>query len=192
VRMERVRDCTPDMVIGVKEENTLQDVEALSAFAPVWMADIITLENAYVFIDRLGEMFNVQERSLALRLEIEAAMQAAQGTFSGSCAYLIWKDPYMVAARSTFINSGLEHLGLSNVFHNQERYPVVTLENLRERAPDHVFLSTEPFAFQRQHVEELQALLPDSRVQLIDGKYLSWFGSSMLQSAKNLQDFLHH
>ncbi|MEM0963268.1 MAG: helical backbone metal receptor, partial [Bacteroidota bacterium] len=39
VRVDRVRQLAPDLVIANKEENVREQVEAIAAFAPVWVTD---------------------------------------------------------------------------------------------------------------------------------------------------------
>ena len=46
--------------------------------------------------------------------------------------------------------------------------------------PELIFLSSEPFPFKEEHIQELKQLLPESNVILVDGEYFSWYGSKML------------
>ena len=60
-----------------------------------------------------------------------------------------------------------------------ERYPTITLEQLRESTPDVVLLSTEPFPFAERHIEEVAARtgIARERIVTVDGELLSWHGS---------------
>ena len=42
--------------------------------------------------------------------------------------------------------------------------------------PDLVVLPSEPYPFAERHVAEVQRLLPASRVVLVDGRDLLWWG----------------
>jgi hypothetical protein len=42
--------------------------------------------------------------------------------------------------------------------------------------PDLVVLPSEPYPFTERHVAEVQGLLPSSRVVLVDGRDLLWWG----------------
>jgi hypothetical protein len=43
-------------------------------------------------------------------------------------------------------------------------------------------LSTEPFPFCQQDVDELQKLVPTAKVLLVDGEMFSWYGSRLLKA----------
>jgi iron complex transport system substrate-binding protein len=95
-------------------------------------------------------------------------------------AYLIWRQPIMVAAADTFVDALLGLAGGENVFSaREERYPTVTADELTEADPAGVLLSTEPFPFRERHADELSELtgLPRDRFRLVDGELLSWHGS---------------
>jgi ABC-type Fe3+-hydroxamate transport system substrate-binding protein len=86
----------------------------------------------------------------------------------------------MLAAKNTFIDHLLNHLGFKNAAENLERYPELSHEDLKELQPDLCFLSSEPFPFKEQHVNELQSILPNSKILIVDGEVFSWYGSRLL------------
>ena len=104
-------------------------------------------------------------------------------------AYFIWKDPWMVAANSTFINDMLKYVGLHNVFLDLERYPEVTLKDLKERNTDLVLLSSEPFPFKEKHKKEIEKFIPEARIEIVDGEMFSWYGSRLLKSVDYFLEF---
>jgi ABC-type Fe3+-hydroxamate transport system substrate-binding protein len=80
----------------------------------------------------------------------------------------------------TFASALLTQAGGRNVFGEKaERYPEVTLDELRVAGPRVVFLCTEPFPFQAKHVEELAKAtgFAPERFVVADGEFLSWHGS---------------
>jgi len=80
----------------------------------------------------------------------------------------------------TFVHALLANAGGVNVFGAMpDRYPTVTLEQIREASPDVVLLSTEPFPFAERHIEELAGKtgIPRERIVVVDGELLSWHGS---------------
>ena len=97
--------------------------------------------------------------------------------------YLIWKDPYMTIGGDTFINNMLLQAGYKNIFDNTLRYPEVSIELLQAIKPEYIFLSSEPYPFSNKHVEELNSVLPDSKIMLVNGEMFSWYGPRLLQSA---------
>jgi ABC-type Fe3+-hydroxamate transport system substrate-binding protein len=97
--------------------------------------------------------------------------------------YLIWRKPYMTANSKTFIHDMLVHMGLTNLFADAaERYPEISEAQLAALNPDVVLLSSEPFPFGNKHIRELSQILPQSRIELVDGELFSWYGSRLLYS----------
>jgi ABC-type Fe3+-hydroxamate transport system substrate-binding protein len=97
-----------------------------------------------------------------------------------SFAYLIWRKPWMAVNRDTFAHALLAQAGGRNVFADRaERYPEIDLADLERAAPELVLLCTEPFPFERRHIDELALAtgLPSARFRIADGEYLSWHGS---------------
>ncbi|MEO7964883.1 MAG: helical backbone metal receptor, partial [Gemmatimonadaceae bacterium] len=111
------------------------------------------------------------------------AARVAQGAAAHapvSFAYLIWRAPWMTVNGDTFVDGLLSLAGGRNVFtQSADRYPSVTVEQLRNADPALVLLSSEPFPFTELHADELAELtqLPRQRFQLVDGELLSWHGS---------------
>ena len=59
---------------------------------------------------------------------------------------------------------------------SQKRYPVFEWDELLLSQIDGVLLSSEPYRFTEQHVEQLQQKITKP-VRLVDGEMLSWYGS---------------
>jgi hypothetical protein len=72
----------------------------------------------------------------------------------------------MTVGGDTFINNLLQICGLQNVFANEKRYPIISIEILQQIAPTFIFLSTEPYPFKEKHIIELQSQLPNSKYRL--------------------------
>jgi len=95
-------------------------------------------------------------------------------------AYLIWKGPWMAAGEDTFASGLLEMAGGVNVLRDRtDRYPTFETEALAALRPQLVLLGSEPYPFAAKDAAALaRALeLPQERVVLADGEYLSWHGS---------------
>jgi ABC-type Fe3+-hydroxamate transport system substrate-binding protein len=73
----------------------------------------------------------------------------------------------------------LSHAGFENIFAHESRYPVTSIEEIIDKKPDVVMLSSEPYPFSQQHLEELQPLFPNSKLILVDGSMFSWYGSRL-------------
>jgi ABC-type Fe3+-hydroxamate transport system substrate-binding protein len=195
VDFKRVAELKPDLIIGNKEENNRADIEQLQQHYPVWMSDIYTLEDAYAMMLDLGDVLDVTSKAEALVLQIRTGMSALQQRpFSNKrVAYFIWRKPWMVAAAHTFIHHLLGLAGWVNVYAGQQRYPVVTLEDVAAAKPEVLLLSSEPYPFKEKHQAELAAVCPQAQIELVDGELFSWYGSRLLHTAnyiKNIQQKL--
>lgn len=181
----------PDLIIGNKEENYQEGIAKLAEKYPVWISDIYTLPDALSMIQTLGEITKTSKRAQELITKIKANFQTLPKSAPNvSVAYLIWRKPYMVAARNTFIDAILSEIGLHNVFSDKERYPETNLAELAQKKPNYIFLSSEPYPFKAKHLSEIQANCPSSKVILVDGEMFSWYGSRLLRSSQYFQELL--
>jgi ABC-type Fe3+-hydroxamate transport system substrate-binding protein len=187
---DKIKALAPDLIIGNKEENEEQGIRQLMQHYPVWMSDVKNVEEALKMIIQIGELVNKQEKAAALAKQIGAgfdalALEVAKGVSERekTAAYFIWRKPYMVAGHSTFINEMLRCCNLNNSFEGQQsRYPEVTPQALVAANPEVVLLSSEPFPFKEKHIDELNLLLPHSKIKIVDGELFSWYGSRLLHT----------
>ncbi|RZK53484.1 MAG: cobalamin-binding protein [Pedobacter sp.] len=191
--IEKIRDLQPDLIIGNKEENTQHEVELLMQEFPVWMSDISNLEEAMTTIAQIGELVDRQPEAAYLNHLINAGFTDLQTLaltkrIDKTVAYLIWKNPYMVAGRNTFIDDILRKIGLNNVI-KQSRYPEIDINELKTASCELVFLSSEPYPFKQKHIEEIESALPDAKVMLVDGEMFSWYGSRLVKAVQYFFEF---
>ncbi|WP_262383921.1 helical backbone metal receptor [Hymenobacter lutimineralis] len=181
---EAIAALNPDLILGNKEENYQEGIEQLAARHPVWMSDISNLPEALDMIRRVGLLTSRPEAAANLAVSINASFEAlTPPATTETAAYFIWRAPYMVAAGGTFINDLLQRAGYENVFGHATRYPEVSAEALREAAPQHVLLSSEPYPFSEKHLSEFKAICPTANVRVVDGELFSWYGSRLQHSA---------
>jgi ABC-type Fe3+-hydroxamate transport system substrate-binding protein len=77
----------------------------------------------------------------------------------------------------------LVRMGLTNLFADApERYPQISEKQLVALNPEVILLSSEPYPFSEKHIKELSQILPQSRIELVDGELFSWYGSRLLHS----------
>jgi ABC-type Fe3+-hydroxamate transport system substrate-binding protein len=181
VHYDKIKTLRPDIIICNKEENTKEIVAACEKIAPVWVSDILTIEDSLDMISSLGAIFNVADKAS----DLVAGINSEKDKFSNfvqhrpiqKVAYLIWKNPYMAASTNTFINSILQVNRYENIISDADsRYPEVTVDLLK--LVDLVLLSSEPYPFKREDVIQLEELL-QKQVRLVDGEYFSWYGSRL-------------
>ncbi len=171
----------PDLIIANKEENYLEGIKQLQQSYPVWMSDIVHLEDSYAMIHSLGELTNRASQANEWVQKIEKAFTQPFSFVKKRVLYLIWRQPWMAAGEGTFISSMLETIGMQNAV-EEERYPQLNNDQLQRCKPDIVFLSSEPYPFQSKHIAELNQLLPKAQVVLVDGEMFSWYGSRLAQA----------
>lgn len=190
LNIQKIRELQPDIIIGNKEENEKSQVEALMQEFPVWMSDIKNLEQALHMIQGIGELVGKENKAKEMVHEIAASFaHLVQTEKKYSAIYLIWREPWMAVGSDTFIGSLLEKMGI----HLQNpaqmgRYPEIDAQWIQRCGAENILLSSEPYPFKTKHIEELQQLLPQARIQLVDGELFSWYGSRLRHSAKYLKE----
>ncbi|WP_107038762.1 ABC transporter substrate-binding protein [Brumimicrobium mesophilum] len=190
VNIDKVAQLKPDLIIGNKEENTKEDIEALRKIAPVYMSDIYDLKDSLEMISQVAEICKLKEKGVEIINQIKTNFKTIiPFKNQPKVAYFIWKDPFMGVGSNTFIDAVLsDHLGMNNVLGNQERYPELDLNNLPEL--DFVFLSTEPYPFKEKHFAEIQKYFPNAKIMLVDGEYFTWYGSRLINAPKYLKGLM--
>ncbi|MDX1638915.1 MAG: helical backbone metal receptor [Balneolaceae bacterium] len=184
--LDNIFQADPDLVIANREENRKADIEQLRRKCEVHCTDIATIEDALITIHELGRLLGVADAARSLTRRISNVLEQRPGETRLRTAYLIWRDPWMTVGSDTYIRDVMDHWGLLNIFDDQERYPTIELRQIRQRYPDLVLLSSEPFPFRQNHVEEVQEQLPNTRVLTVNGEWFSWYGSRMLSSFEQL------
>lgn len=187
IKMEIIHQLNPDLIIANKEENTKEQIEELDKNYRVWISDIKTLDDALHMIKKIGELVGKNKAAGLLIKKIQAnffQLQAPVQTTNHKpkTAYLIWQNPYMAAGSDTFIHNMMSHCGFENIFNETNRYPEITVEQLREKNCELLLLSSEPFPFKEKHADGLQQQLPRTKMILVDGEMFSWYGSRLIHA----------
>ena len=184
-KVERIAELAPDVVLLNREENRVEDAEALAAAGL----------HCHASMPRTVEETAEMVRSIARELEREAEGERiasaieerssrvrarAEGRPGVRWCYLIWREPWMSVNADTFAHALLQNAGGVNVFADHaERYPTFEPQELARTDPGLVLLCTEPYDFRPEHADELARAtgLPRERFRIADGEYLSWHGS---------------
>ncbi|WP_162128319.1 ABC transporter substrate-binding protein [Flavobacterium phycosphaerae] len=201
VHYEKIRLLQPDIIIANKEENTPEIVEELSKICPVWVTNIISIEDNQQMIADFGVLFNKRTEAQKWIDKINFALADFQQFIKdkpiNKVAYFIWANPYMVAGGDTFINELLKLNKFENIYENNDtrggaersvakykgRYPEVIIQKMRIQGdPDLVLLSSEPFPFNDEHAFELGRYTHHAKTIFVDGEMFSWYGSRLLKA----------
>ena len=192
LNIDKIRLLKPDVIIGNKEENEQTQIEALQKEFKVWMSDIYTLDDSLSMIEGIGELVTKNAEAKKITALINSSFEKLQQTHQ-TVLYFIWKKPYMVAGRATFIGHLLEKIGLKNgITDINSRYPTLSLEDIISLNPELIFLSSEPFPFKERHVKELQKQLPNTRILIVDGELFSWYGSRLTHSVTYFNELIEN
>jgi ABC-type Fe3+-hydroxamate transport system substrate-binding protein len=194
LNLDIIAKLEPDLIIGNKEENSKEQIESLEKCFPTWISEVKTVSDALSMIQSIGEISGKSIEASTLMNEIENRFKSFSNKVTHSnkprTAYLIWRKPYLAAGGDTFIGNMLNHCGLINIFQTANRYPEITEKEILENNCELLLLSSEPFPFKQQHVNELQKKLPDVRIMMVDGEILSWYGSRLLKAPQYFRDLL--
>ncbi|HEY7491211.1 MAG TPA: helical backbone metal receptor [Candidatus Tectomicrobia bacterium] len=132
----------------------------------------------------------------------------------------IWKEPYMTINADTYVHNVLWVCGGDNIFAHRRRrfplaadlgwrseasetryngrdrrYPRVTLEEMAALQPEVILLPDEPYVFTKADMADFAPFadvpaIRHGRIQLIDGKMVSWYGPRIGRSLRTLRDLL--
>jgi ABC-type Fe3+-hydroxamate transport system substrate-binding protein len=205
VNLAKIKKLNATHVIVNVDENELPTVNALREFVPhVIVTHPQTPQDNLALIDQLLDAFATD--SIALRAMNKPASQLKRQIDEGlnrlaalpkrneRVLYLIWRDPWMTVARDTYISRMLDLIGWQtwpNALGGDvgaARYPAIQGHEPWLRDVQRVLLSSEPYRFGAQHLNEAQSWLPQATVQLVDGEMLSWYGSRAVKGLAYLAE----
>jgi len=187
IHIDKIKSLNPDIILCNKEENTKAIVEACEQICNVHVSDIFTIEDSLDLINLYGILFNKKEEALKIVNEIQKEADDFKAFIQKKptlkVVYFIWKTPWMIAGKDTFINYmlGLNHF--KNVYETKKRYPEIVLnKSTINKAVDLVLLSSEPFPFKNSHKKEVQTFYPNAKIIIADGEMFSWYGSRLTKA----------
>lgn len=189
VNLEKVEELKPDLIITNKEENQKDQILALAENHKVLVTNIKDLASSFEGLRLISRATHKEKKGD----EIVSIIKEQQELFDFDqfeklkVAYLIWKGPYMTIGHDTFIHDILDKTGFINVFENRERYPQISIAQIKSCDPDLIMLSSEPFPFKEKHAKEIEQEL-DCPIILVNGEYFSWYGSRMIFAFKYIND----
>lgn len=125
----------------------------------------------------------------------------------------IWMEPLMTIHGATFISDMLDLCGAQNVFADRERryplaadvgnakplapekiegrdvrYPRVSMDEVKSRAPDLILLPDEPHPFSEDDARVFRGQIPAARVVFTSGKDLCWYGARSVDGIDRVRE----
>jgi ABC-type Fe3+-hydroxamate transport system substrate-binding protein len=205
VNLAKIKKLNATHVIVNVDENELPTVNTLREFVPnVIVTHPQTPQDNLALIDQLLDAFATDSVALhamntpaiGLKRQINEGLNrlAALPKRNERVLYLIWRDPWMTVARDTYISRMLDLIGWQtwpDVLGGEigaARYPAIQGDEPWLRDVQRVLLSSEPYRFGAQHLNEVQSWLPQAKVQLVDGEMLSWYGSRAVKGLAYLAE----
>jgi hypothetical protein len=203
VNLAKLQGLAPTHVLVNIDENRLATVNAIRAWPnppqivvthPGGPEDNLTL--VAQMAAQFGAQSGVSERAAALTqaMQHELALTQPASRAAQRVLYLIWRDPWMTVARDTYLSNMLARIGwhtVPNVIGGETgaaRYPVVHGHEPWLAEVRQVLLSSEPYRFGAQHLDEARRLCPNASARLIDGEMLSWYGPRAVPGLRYLRE----
>jgi ABC-type Fe3+-hydroxamate transport system substrate-binding protein len=176
--LARIVELAPDLVLANEEENRAADLAALrEAGLAVWVTVVRSLSEAFASLTRMLAVA-CQSATPAWLGDAAAAWLDVPRVTRQEAAVPIWRRPWMVLGSDTFAGDLLARFGVRNRYADHpERYPRVPLSDIA--AAPLVVLPDEPYPFGPADGPEC---FPNSRVALVSGRHLTWYGPSLVEA----------
>jgi ABC-type hemin transport system substrate-binding protein len=177
----------PDLVVLDREENRIEDHEALlAAGVTVFVSDVTGLPGALAVVHDLAATIGVPVARGAI--ELPAVIETAHRR---SAFVPIWRRPWMTISSVTYGADVLAHIGIDLVrVADPSPYPTVELDEIVGARPDLVIVPSEPYEFATRHLAELTEAFPDARLVQVDGQDLFWWGARTPGAVSRLAEAL--
>ena len=172
--IERIVALGPDLVVLDREENRIEDHDALlAAGVAVFVSDVTDLSGALAVVRDLAATIAGPAPDGAIELPEVSETASRRSAFVP-----IWRRPWMTISSTTYGADVLAHIGIDLVrVADPSPYPTVELDEIVGARPDLVVVPSEPYEFATRHLAELTEALPDSRLVEVDGQDLFWWGA---------------
>jgi ABC-type Fe3+-hydroxamate transport system substrate-binding protein len=190
-----VRGLEPDLVVANAEENRKLDVQRLEAGGlAVFVTMPTTVAGAVTELRDLAAAVGDLPGAAALDADLVAAVGDAyhhRPARRRRYACAVWRDPWMWLGRRTYAADLLDLAGGEPVLDDPAtRYPKVDPADLAAMAPELVLLPSEPYAFAEADAGEVAAGFPGARVELVDGRALTWYGPRIPAALAGFRELL--
>lgn len=183
--VDAVLDLRPDLVVANAEENRPEDVARLRADGiPVWVtAAAATVPEGLGSVRRLlTQGLDLPEPSWLVEAE---DLWRTPAPVWATAVIPVWRRPWIVVGRDTFAGDVLHRLGVANAYADHtDRYPRPPLDELNDKGADLVVLPDEPYEFTADDGPESFPGLPYA---LVNGRFLTWCGPSLVEAHASLR-----
>ncbi len=175
--IDAIVELRPDLVVMDREENRIEDHDALvAAGLVVFVTDVRSVDDAVTLVGQLTELTHAPDDVYTLCQAQRA--RRLPGAETRRLAFVpIWRRPWMSITAGTYGASLLDLLGIDLVTADAgDPYPTVELSEIAALRPDLVLVPSEPYVFTDDHLTELAEVIPEAAIVRIDGQDLFWWG----------------
>jgi len=193
--IDKIRALHPSHIVINLEENKPEHCAALANIAPCLETFPKGPQDVVAMLHAMGEFFELPKANgMAIRCQgmIDRLFSNKKNLEMKRYLYFIWKNPYMVAGKDTYISRMLEIVNWSNACDNDVRYPELDMHHSYGDDPEYLLLSSEPYPFRLRDVTALSSNWPGSRtpkIHKVDGMLWSWYGAVTLDALMLLEKF---
>jgi ABC-type Fe3+-hydroxamate transport system substrate-binding protein len=192
--LDAIRRLEPDLVVANAEENRKLDVERLEADGlAVFVTLPTTVAGAVSELRDLAAAVGDLPAAAAIDADLVAAVAEAYRnrpatTVRYACA--VWRDSWRWLGRRTYAADLLGLAGGEPVLDDPAtRYPRIEPDAMAALGPQLVLLPSEPYEFGRADADEVAAW-SRARVELVDGRALTWYGPRIPAALASLRELL--
>ncbi|WP_426709651.1 ABC transporter substrate-binding protein [Cetobacterium sp. SF1] len=148
INEEKIIGLNPDLVI-ISEHNLIRGQNKIELLKELGI-EVELIENPKSVqeignsIEKIGKALAQEERGEKLKTEYLNQLKEIKENDKNKSFYLqISSNPLFTSGNKTFLNSALEHIGVKNIFQNGGTWFSPSLENILERNPDIIFVTSE-------------------------------------------------
>ena len=203
VNLAKLQRLAPTHVLVNVDENRRETIEAIQAWPQppqIVVTHPLAPDDNLALIARLAQVFGAlpevgaRAGRLASDLQRELDLTLPAGSEPQRVLYLIWRDPWMTVARDTYISAMLARVAWRTLPEvdggpaGAARYPVVRGDESWLAEVRQVLLSSEPYAFTEQHLDDARRLCPNATARVVDGELLSWYGARAAAGLRFLRE----
>lgn len=186
--IDKILELKPDIVFMNEEENRKDDYTALQESLQIHLSFPKSADDVVAMLRDFHGLFS-EESFLNMASDLEESLKKRSRESAGTALYFIWKQPYMLAGKGTFIDHMLSLFGFENMAPEDAPYPEISLTDFKGKAPQYVLLSSEPYPFRQRDTKEISEMFPQSKILKIDGKLMSWHGVHTVRALRQFEDW---
>lgn len=186
--IEKIKALQPDFILANSLENNSDELKELENICPVFVTNIQKIDDVLDTLKILGEIFKKKTDAKKWIDKIEFARKDFEIFVSNiptqKVAYLLWRNPFIAAGKSSFVNYILKINRFENIYNTQtDAYPEVEIRKMRIQGdPEIVFLAKNPYPFEEEHAFEIGRVTHHAKTVFVENEMFSWYGTRLFKS----------